>query len=190
EAQDTIKWMWQYFNGDLNAIVHFFKKKRTTDNPFDACITDLNGTQLMEEHFAEIGRANLAHQRSFFKYLYQQFAPLVQSPLKEKAIQSRHVIMKSVIDMAKTLYCCSYDYVQLNPTEKSERIESTGDEEFHLCKKWRNTRGFFLVNQDKGSNNIYIYVYIIIIYTYLYLSFLKIKQKNMNAFVTENISVL
>ncbi|ETN98551.1 hypothetical protein RFI_38946 [Reticulomyxa filosa] len=161
EAQDTIKWMWQYFNGDLNT---FFQKKRTTDNPFDACIPDLDGIQLMEKHFAEIGRANLAHQRSFFKYLYQQFAPLVQSPLKEKAIQSRHVITKSVIDMAKTLYCCSHDYVQPNPTEKSERIESTGDEEFHLCKKWRNTRGFFLVNQDKGSNNIYIYVYNLFIF--------------------------
>ncbi|ETO01002.1 hypothetical protein RFI_36439, partial [Reticulomyxa filosa] len=99
----------------------------------------------MKENFRGIANSIPVHQRSFFKYLYQQFEPLLQPPLKEKKIQLRSKITKSVIDMAKILCCRQYDHIELNEDEKSEKIESTGEEEFYLCKKWRNSReGWFL----------------------------------------------
>ncbi|ETO00735.1 hypothetical protein RFI_36705, partial [Reticulomyxa filosa] len=144
ETQDTIKWMRQHFHGN---------SKITNSPDFDK----ESMQQFMSEHFAEISQSNLVHQRSFFKYLHQQLAPLGQSPLKEKTVQSRHDIMESVIDMAKILCCRQHGHIQLNSKEKSERVESTGEEEFLLCKKWRTVKGFFLVNQDKGLNYVMFY---------------------------------
>ncbi|ETO01000.1 hypothetical protein RFI_36441, partial [Reticulomyxa filosa] len=113
--------------------------------------------QFMKKNFYGIASSIPVHQRSFFKYLYQQFVPLLQPPLKEKTVQLRYDITKSVIDMAKILCCRQYDHIELNEDEKSEKIESTGEEEFYLCKKWRNSRkGWFLVNQNGEDLSILI----------------------------------
>ncbi|ETO08601.1 hypothetical protein RFI_28786 [Reticulomyxa filosa] len=113
----------------------------------------------MGKHFSEISKSSPLHLLSFFKYLYQQFKPLAESSLlrnegpktSKKKLQWKHIITKSVIDMAKLLCKCQYDDVELSSDEKNMRVESTGHEEFYLCKKWHSSNdACFLVNQDGG----------------------------------------
>ncbi|ETN98529.1 hypothetical protein RFI_38964 [Reticulomyxa filosa] len=117
----------------------------------------------MKSHFEEISESNPLHQCSFFVYLYQQFKPLAESPLlrneylkvdKNNLFQWKHDITKSIIDMAKVLCKRQYDDIKLSSNEKSMKIESTGQEEFYLCKKWHcSNDACFLVNQDGGTLN-------------------------------------
>ncbi|ETO05594.1 hypothetical protein RFI_31801, partial [Reticulomyxa filosa] len=121
--------------------------------------------RFMESHFNEISKSNPAHQCSFFKYLYRQFVPLVQSKLLKdqfletdtKSIQWRHEVTKSVIEMAKILCCRQYNNIKLNVEEKEQKIESTGQEGFYLCEKWHDSKECcFLINQDGESISILI----------------------------------
>ncbi|ETN97178.1 hypothetical protein RFI_40353, partial [Reticulomyxa filosa] len=120
--------------------------------------------RFMEKHFNEIANSSPAHQRSFFKYLYQQFLPLVQSKfLKKKFLEAdkksmwwKHEITKSVIKVATISCCCQYNHIKLNE-EKEQKIEGTGREEFYLCEKWHNSKDYyFLVNQDRESISVLI----------------------------------
>ncbi|ETO03419.1 hypothetical protein RFI_33991, partial [Reticulomyxa filosa] len=161
EAQYVIKWLQEFFNGNLKCSE---KKQRDIDPD---TILDLEKDKMrkfMENHFDEIAKSKPIHQCSFFKYLYQQLRPLVQPKLKKqfleinaKSIQWRHEITKSVIETAKILCCCQYNYIKQNVEEKEQKIESTGQEEFYLCKKWHDSKECcFLVNQDGESISVLV----------------------------------
>ncbi|ETO03219.1 hypothetical protein RFI_34191, partial [Reticulomyxa filosa] len=118
----------------------------------------------MKSHFEEISKSKYLHQCSFFVYLYQQFKPLAESPLlrneylktdKNNPFKWKHDITKSIIDMAQVLCKRQYNDIKLSSNEKSIRAESTGQEEFYLCKKWHySSDACFLVNQDGESISI------------------------------------
>ncbi|ETN99389.1 hypothetical protein RFI_38091, partial [Reticulomyxa filosa] len=91
------------------------------------------------------------HQRSFFKYLYQQFPLFNRSPLNKTTFKLEYNIIKSMINMAKILCCRQYDHIQLSSKEKCEGIESSGEEEFLLYKKWGTLgEGCFFFFQDEN----------------------------------------
>ncbi|ETO00767.1 hypothetical protein RFI_36673, partial [Reticulomyxa filosa] len=121
--------------------------------------------RFMEKYFNEIANSSPAHQRSFFKYLYQQFLSLAQSTFlkkqfleaDKKSMQWKHEITKSVIEMANILCYHQYNHIKLNVEEIEQKIESTGEEEFYLCEKWHNSKECcFLVNQDRESISVLI----------------------------------
>ncbi|ETO01754.1 hypothetical protein RFI_35689 [Reticulomyxa filosa] len=144
EAQYTIKWMQQFFNRKLKTI--------DTDPTKMPDLDTRSMQQFMERYFPEINGSVPVHQRSFFRYLYQQFAFLTQPSLKEETIRLRHDITQSVVDMAKILCCRQYDHIQISSDEKLETIESIEEEEFYLCKEWYNSKEHgFLIGQDGKS---------------------------------------
>ncbi|ETO05639.1 hypothetical protein RFI_31758 [Reticulomyxa filosa] len=145
EAQYTIKWMQEFYNGNL--------KKRVIDPDAMANLEKDKMKRFMEKYFKDISRSNPAHQLSFFKYLYQQLIPLKNKFFETdpKSAQWKHDITNSVIEMAKMLCCRQYNNIKLNVEEKEQKIESTGQEEFYLCEKWHNSKECcYLVNQDGG----------------------------------------
>ncbi|ETN97576.1 hypothetical protein RFI_39953, partial [Reticulomyxa filosa] len=143
EARYVIKWLQEFFDGNLK-----YSEKIQQDADLET-ISDLEKDRMrrfMESNFNEISKSNPAHQCSFFKYLYQQLRPL---EIDAKFIQWKHDITESVIEMAKILCCRQYHYIKLNSKEKEQKIESTGQEEFYLCKKWHESNECcFLVSQD------------------------------------------
>ncbi|ETO07262.1 hypothetical protein RFI_30130, partial [Reticulomyxa filosa] len=178
EAQYVIKWLQEFFNGNLKFfqmifVLHFSYKK----NKRCLCVQqdiepntmpDLEKAtmkQLMEKRFYDITKSSPAHQRSFFKYLHQQFVLLSQLTflnnqlleIDKKSMQWRHEITKSVIEMSKILCCRQYNRIKVNTEEKEQKIESNGQEKFYLCEKWRKPKErCFLVNQDGKSISMLI----------------------------------
>ncbi|ETO00841.1 hypothetical protein RFI_36600, partial [Reticulomyxa filosa] len=159
EAQYVIKWMQEFFNGNFK----FFQSIFALHFPFKKTKDD-RMRRFMEKYFNEIANSSPAHQRSFFKYLYQQFLSLAQSTFlnqslkaDKKSIQWKHEITKSVIKVATISCCRQYDHIKLNAEEKDQKIESTGEEEFYLCKKWHKSKECcYLVNQDRESISVLI----------------------------------
>ncbi|ETO18534.1 hypothetical protein RFI_18732, partial [Reticulomyxa filosa] len=153
EAQYAIKWMQEFYNGNL-------KLQQDIDPDTMPDFETNRMKTFMKKHFNAIAKSNPVHQCSFFKYLNQQFKPLAKSLLLKnkfsnadaRSVQWRYDITKSVLEMAEILCCRQYNQIKSNPKEKEKKIESTGQEEFFLCKKWRGSKKCcYLVNQN-GEN--------------------------------------
>ncbi|ETN97359.1 hypothetical protein RFI_40172, partial [Reticulomyxa filosa] len=173
KAQYAIKWLQEFFDGNLKKQKMFVcvssrqSEKRQQDIEPNT-MPDLEKAtmkQLMEKRFYYLTKSSPAHQRSFFKYLHQQFVLLSQLTflnnqlleIDKKSIQWRHEITKSVIEMSKILCCRQYNHIKVNTEEKEQKIESSGQEKFYLCEKWRKPKEHcFLVNQDGESISMLI----------------------------------
>ncbi|ETO33087.1 hypothetical protein RFI_04020, partial [Reticulomyxa filosa] len=171
EAQYVIKWLQEFFNGNLKDAIHISlcvfsrcsEEKQQDINP--DTMPDLEKAtmkQHMERHFGKIAKLKPIHQCFFLKYLYQQLRPLTQPKLKKKfleiaakSIKWRHKITKSVIEMGKISCFPQYNCIKLNAEEKEQKIESSGQEKFYLCEKWcKCEKCSYLVNQDGVFLNV------------------------------------
>ncbi|ETO32803.1 hypothetical protein RFI_04312 [Reticulomyxa filosa] len=119
--------------------------------------------QIMKTKCPKIEQASPLHQTAFYKYLFNQFSPLVDSVFlrnedkesREWPLRFKHEVTKSIIaismDLSSRLYERGNAHSNGNNLEESE-----GEEEFYLCKEWQRSKDFlYLVNQDDaGLSNL------------------------------------
>ncbi|ETO03184.1 hypothetical protein RFI_34224 [Reticulomyxa filosa] len=150
EAQFAIKWMKEFFAGNL-------KDK----DPDIKEIIDLQCTELIEiikTNCPEIGQASPLHQIAFFKYLFNQFSSLTDSVFlrnedeesQQWPLRFKHEVTKSVIAISTDLSSRLYEKGDMHNQYSLE--ESQGEDEFYLCKEWQRSEHFlYLVNQDDAG---------------------------------------
>ncbi|ETO05188.1 hypothetical protein RFI_32209 [Reticulomyxa filosa] len=154
EAQFAIKWMKEFFDGNLKY-----------GDPNMQQISDLESTemiQIMQINCPKMMQASHLHQTAFYKYLHNQFSPLSTSVfLRNEDIESqrwpirfKNEVTKSVIEMSTDLFSRFNQRGRVYSKKSLE--ESTGKDKFYLCKKWKRANHFlYLVNQDDvGLSNL------------------------------------
>ncbi|ETO14009.1 hypothetical protein RFI_23362, partial [Reticulomyxa filosa] len=118
--------------------------------------------QIMKTKCLAIEQASPLHQTAFYKYLFNQFAPLVDSVFFQNGaaesqywpLRFKHEATKSVIAISTDL--SSRLYERGNAHNGNDLEESKGEEEFYLCEVWQKSKDFlYLVNQDdSGLSNL------------------------------------
>ncbi|ETO06406.1 hypothetical protein RFI_30986, partial [Reticulomyxa filosa] len=112
--------------------------------------------QIITTNCPKIAQASPLQQTAFYKYLFNQFAPLVDNfflrnkdkESQEWPLRFKHEITKSIIEMGIDLSSQLYERRNMY-----NRNESEGEDEFYLCKKWQVSQDFlYLVNQDNQNN--------------------------------------